>query len=230
MTTQSCLQSRQQRKTLFAQGRQIATNTAKSLCSRQTAEAARDLLLHFDHAQIPLGQIVVKIHPQIFQEAKDCFLVFAQPVEQIACGTLFDASLGPRRGRRSWRDVIPFIKQAEKGKFPIEHFHRIEPALSLCSRLLGRLLHRDEQFFEIGSPDGPLLLCLKHQIPEEMNQAERMLTVIQEVRSPGIMDADAFENRQDANRVQRVLSAALIHMIMSEGLSTGDMLPVSLPS
>ena len=62
MTTQSRLQSRQQRKTLFAQGRQIATNTAKSLCSLQTAEAARDLLLHFDHAKIPLGQIVVKIH------------------------------------------------------------------------------------------------------------------------------------------------------------------------
>src|SRR5437868_1679688 len=56
MTTQSRLQSRQQRKTLFAQGRQIATNTAKSLCARQSAEAARHLLLHFDHAQIALGQ------------------------------------------------------------------------------------------------------------------------------------------------------------------------------
>lgn len=58
MTTQSRLQSWQERKTLFAQGRQIATNAAKSLCSRQTAEAARHLLLHFDHAKIPLGQIV----------------------------------------------------------------------------------------------------------------------------------------------------------------------------
>src|SRR5712692_6832562 len=230
MTTQSCLQSRQQRKTLFAQGRQIATNTAKSLCSRQTAEAARDLLLHFDHAQIPLGQIVVKIHTQIFQEAEDRFLLFAQKVEQIACGTLFDSPLGPRRARRSWSDLVTFIKQAEQCNFPIKHFQRLEPALSLFSRLLGSLLHREEQFFEIGSPDGPPLLCLKHQIPEEMNQAERMLTVIQEVRSPGIMDADAFENRQDPNRVQSVLSAALIHMIMGEGRSTRDMLPVSLPS
>jgi hypothetical protein len=97
MTTQSRLQSRQQRKILFAQGRQIATNAAKRLCSRQTAEAARHLLLHFDHAQIPLGQIIVKIHPQIFQEAEGRFLLFAQTVEQIACGTLFDAPPGPRR-------------------------------------------------------------------------------------------------------------------------------------
>src|SRR5947209_8467070 len=131
MTTQSRLQSRQQRKALFAQGRQIATNAAKSLCSRQTAEAARDLLLHFDHAKIPLGQIVVEIHTQIFQEAEDRFLVFAQTVEQIACGTLFDPPLGPRRGRRSWSDLITFIKQAEKGAFPIKHFQRIKPALSL---------------------------------------------------------------------------------------------------
>src|SRR5713101_1958517 len=229
MTTQSRLQSRQQRQTLFAQGRQIATNTAKRLCARQTAEAARDLLLHFDHAQIPLGQIVVKIDPQIFQEAEDRFLLFAQTVEQVACGTLFDAPPAPRRGRRSWSDVIPFIKHAEKGGFPIEHFQRIEPALSLFSRLLGGLLHREEQVFEIGRPNGSLLLGLKHQLAQHMHQAERMLTVIQEVRGPGIMDADAFENRQDANRIQRVLSSALIHMILGEGRRTGDMLPVSLP-
>src|SRR5260370_35664584 len=100
MTTQSCLQSRQQRKTLFAQGRHIATNTAKSLCSRQTAKAARDLLLHFDHAQIPLGQIVVKIYPQIFKEAEDGFLMFAQTADQIANCTLFYAHLCPMRTRR----------------------------------------------------------------------------------------------------------------------------------
>src|SRR5712691_4687674 len=63
-----------------------------------------------------------------------------------------------------------------------------------------------------------------------MNQTESMLTVIQEVRCPAIMDADAFEDGQDANRLQSVLSSALIHMILGEGRRTGDMLPVSLPS
>src|SRR5229473_5559881 len=63
-----------------------------------------------------------------------------------------------------------------------------------------------------------------------MNQTESMLAFVQEVRSPGIMDADALEDGQDANRVQSVLSSALVHMIMGEGRRTGDMLPVSLPS
>src|SRR5438034_10437828 len=114
------------------------------------------------------------------------------PYTTLFRSTLFDAPLGPRRGRRSWSDLITCIKQAEKGDFPIKHFQRIEPALALFSRLLGSLLHREEQFFEIGSPDGPLLLCLKHQISEEMNQTESMLAFIQEVRCPGHMDADAL--------------------------------------
>src|SRR5258708_4557968 len=230
MTRQSGLQSWQERKPLFAQGRQIAPNAAKGLCSRQTAETARDLLLHFDHAQIALGQIVVKIYAQIFQEAEGRFLVFAQPIEQIACRTLFDAPLAARRGCRSWRDVIPFIKQTQKGEFPIEHFQRIEPALSLFSCVLSGLLHGEQQVFELGSPDRSLLLCLKHQLAQHMDQTERMLTVIQEVRCPAIVDTDALEERQDANRVQSLLSSARIHMIMGQARRTRDVLPVSLSS
>src|SRR5438034_7288104 len=65
------------------------------------------------------------------------------PYTTLFRSTLFDAPLGPRRGRRSWSDLITCIKQAEKGDFPIKHFQRIEPALALFSRLLGSLLHRE---------------------------------------------------------------------------------------
>jgi len=77
---------------LFAQGRQIAPNAAKRLCCCQTAEAARHLLLHFDHPKISLRLVVVKIHAQIFQEAEDGFLVFAQAIEQISGSTLLAAA------------------------------------------------------------------------------------------------------------------------------------------
>jgi len=58
MTTQSGLQSRHQRDVLFAQGGQIAANAAEGLGPSYATEAAGDLLLHFDHAQISLRQIV----------------------------------------------------------------------------------------------------------------------------------------------------------------------------
>src|SRR5712691_5887454 len=95
MTAQSGLQSRQERESLFAQRGHIAPNAAKSLCASKAAETARDLLLHLDHAQIPFGQIVVKIHAQIFQKAEDGFLVGAQAVEQISGGTLWASPLFP---------------------------------------------------------------------------------------------------------------------------------------
>ena len=58
LAKQSGLQGRKQRQALFAQGGQVAPNTRKGLCAPPRAEAARDLLLYFDHAQISLCQIV----------------------------------------------------------------------------------------------------------------------------------------------------------------------------
>src|SRR5437763_17171476 len=122
MTTKSGLQRRQQRQTLFAQGGHIATNTRKSLSSNQAAEAPGDFLLHLDHAQISLGQIIVKVHPQILQEGEDGFLLFAQTIEQIARITLFAATPFARGSRSSRVSLIPLIEQAEKLRFPIDDF------------------------------------------------------------------------------------------------------------
>src|SRR5947209_6541502 len=100
MTAKSRLQSRQQRKPLFAQGGQIATNPTKGLSASETAETTGHLLLHFDHPKISFSQIVVKTHTQIFQEAQHRFLVFAQPIEQIASRTLFAATSCSRGSQR----------------------------------------------------------------------------------------------------------------------------------
>src|SRR5947208_15765049 len=112
MTTKSGLQRRQQRPTLFAQRRQIAANASKGLSTSQAAEAAGDFLLHFDHAKISLGQIIVKVHPQILQEGEDGFLLFAQTIEQIARITLFAATPFARGSRSSRVSLIPLIEQA----------------------------------------------------------------------------------------------------------------------
>src|SRR6266566_6836070 len=114
MTTESGLQSRQQRQTLFAQGRQIAANARKGLSERLAAEAAGNFLLHLDHAKISLGQIVVKIHTKILQEVEDGFLVFAQAIEQIASLTLFTSTPFARGSRGPRVCLIPFIEQTQK--------------------------------------------------------------------------------------------------------------------
>ena len=55
MTKKGELQSGQQIEALFAQRRQVATDAAKELSALGRTEAARDRLLHFDHADVSLG-------------------------------------------------------------------------------------------------------------------------------------------------------------------------------
>ena len=228
MTTKSGVQSRQQRNALFAQSGQIATNAAKGLGTSDAAEAAGDLLLHFDHPKISLGQIVVKIHAKTFQEAEKGFLVFAQSIEQIAGGTLFGSSLFPRWGNSSWMSLVPFIKDSHKLRFPIGDLKRTQPVFSLRSCLRSRVLHVQKQGFEIGSPYSALLLSQKGQLAQEMHIATGMLTGIHPVRSPSIMHRDPFEVWQDPDCIQCRLTATGIDLIMGERRRTGDMLPVPL--
>src|SRR5436189_4895416 len=119
MPTKSGLQSRQERDVLFAQGGQVAANAAKSLSPNDGAKTASNLLLEFDHAHIPLGLVVVKIHPQVFQEAEEGCLVFTQAIEQVAGKTLLASSPCSWGSRRPRMGQIPFVKDAQKLPFPI---------------------------------------------------------------------------------------------------------------
>ena len=101
MTAQSGLQRGQQIHALLAQGRQVASDATKGYCSRLAAEGARDLLLHFDHAHIPLHLVIVKRHDEAVQEGQHRLLIADQAVQQVARRTLFGASFGAGRSLSS---------------------------------------------------------------------------------------------------------------------------------
>src|SRR6266705_210748 len=164
MTTKGGLQSRQQRQTLFAQGGQITTNARKGLGESLATEAPGDLLLHFDHAKISLRQIVIKIHSKILQEGQDSLLTFAQPIKQIASSTLFVSPACSRRRNRMRMKPISFSEQFQEACFPSDDFQRVQPELSLLTRLFGGLLHIQEQLLQVCGPHRSLFFCQKHQI------------------------------------------------------------------
>src|SRR5207342_1637198 len=101
MTEQSRFKGSQDGQALLAQGGDIATNATKRLGADQAAETAGDLLLNFDHANIALGQTIIKWDGEIVQEGQHSLLLVAESVEQIAGGTLLAPSfaLGRRQGR-----------------------------------------------------------------------------------------------------------------------------------
>ncbi len=83
MTSQSLFQSREQMQPLLAQTGKIAANATKGLCSSETAEAARDFLLHFDHAQVMLGLTIIKRNREVLAESQYRLLIVEQSLEQI---------------------------------------------------------------------------------------------------------------------------------------------------
>ena len=58
MADQSLFQRREHRHALLTQRREIAADAAEGHSACHTAETARDLLLHFRPAKVPLGLVV----------------------------------------------------------------------------------------------------------------------------------------------------------------------------
>jgi len=226
MTTKSGLQSRQQRQTLFAQRGQITTHASKGLSESLAAEAAGDFLLYLDHPKISLSEIIVKIHPKILQEGEDGFLIFAQAIEQIASVTLFASTPFPRWSRGPRVRLIPFIEQTEKLRFPVNDFVWIHTAFPQLTRLFCRLFHIQQEGFEVCCP-WDALFFEKHEISQQMHEASGVLAVVQEVRSPSIVNRDAGEMWQDPDGFQCRLTSARINVIVGQTRCAGHVHPVS---
>jgi hypothetical protein len=95
-------------------------------------------LLDFDHAQIPFGLIVVKIYAQVFQEGPDGIEVFAQAIEEITCGMLFDAPPLTRGAcARGWASILTAVHARDDDL--VWRRSKLQ-ALALVSRVSSRLL------------------------------------------------------------------------------------------
>jgi hypothetical protein len=65
-------------QSLLAGGRDVAAHGQERLGPGQRAPAAGNLLLQLDHAQIPLGLVVVERHPKVVQEPQHLVTVSVQ--------------------------------------------------------------------------------------------------------------------------------------------------------
>jgi hypothetical protein len=151
--------------------------------------------------------------------------VGAQAIEEIARRTLFTSSPLTRGSGSPRVSLIPLIKQSEELRFPIHDFLGLQTGFSQLAGLLCSRFHIQQQAFEVGGPEQPLL-CQKHELTQHMHQTERMLTVVQEVGAPTVVDRDPAELRQDADGLQGRLSSAPIDVIVREGGRAGHMHPV----
>ena len=231
MSGQSQFQSSQDMSTLLAECREIAANTEKCLGTGQTAEATRDLLLDFDHANIALCLRIVEWHRKTLQEAQYGLLMLAESVEQIACGTLFAPSSFERllAGRRIRRiGLIAFLQERLVLGFPIGSFGGIKMVQASLSCLFDRSVHIRKQGVHRTSPALLLFFVQKGQFSLVMHIAERMLARILPIGAPSIVNTDACKPWENANGFQSITAAFGMHCIMRQMSRGRHMAPQAL--
>src|SRR5260370_15110832 len=94
--------SKQHGVSLLVHRRKITANAAKSGDPRRTAKGARDLLLHFRPAKIPLGLIVGKRNPQVVEQRQHLLGTQKQRIQQILGLALLAPAFARSCGRSGW--------------------------------------------------------------------------------------------------------------------------------
>ena len=105
MTFKHTFKSLESVSCLLANRGDVAADAAEGAGTLLSAEAAGDLLLHLEHADILLGQIIVERHPKVVHEAQRLTTILSQTGQQVLGFGLLETSssaldLGVRFGQR----------------------------------------------------------------------------------------------------------------------------------
>ena len=105
-------------------------------------EAAGDFLLHFDHADITFGEVIVKGHREIFEEAQDLLLPLGQSIQQSAGEALTRApSAGHQWGSHCGIGSVACAQQLLTALAQLQPRQGIQGALTAGSCVLNGLFH-----------------------------------------------------------------------------------------
>src|SRR5437588_3964396 len=94
--------SRQHGMSLLLHSRQITADATKSGDPCSTAKSARNLLLHFCPAEIPLGLVVRKRNPQVVEQSQHLLGTQEQRIQKILGLALLGPAFPFSRGRGGW--------------------------------------------------------------------------------------------------------------------------------
>src|SRR5437899_13028171 len=95
-------QSREHGVSLLLHRRKITADATKSSGPSRTAKGARNLLLHFGPAKIPLGLVVGKRNAQVVEQRQHLLGTSKQRIEQILGLALLAPAFAFCRGRGGW--------------------------------------------------------------------------------------------------------------------------------
>ena len=231
MARESMSKCREQCDPLLAQGRQVRADATEHHHPNFRAETAGDLLLHFDHAQISLGLVVVKGHRKIVQEPQHGPLALREAIQQIASRALFGS---PRFSlplfRLLWCCGRGIGEVAFGEEFLIATKQRRQHCsfqLMLASRFgsLHLRFHGEQQVFHLACPRLFEFFLDKGQFPQMMDVAPGLREGVALIALQGIMDAGPTKLWRNANGIQRFAPSAPMSCVVGEAIRRADVNP-----
>ena len=136
---------------VFARGAEVGPDIQEGVGAGVGAPAAADLLLEFDHPNVPFGLVVIERDAEVGREPQDIFAVGGEPGEQRSGR----AQRGPTAFAGPWGWWIELLALNDQGVITLAE-GRQPPGRKL--RLPGGLegldadVQFDQQFSELGGP------------------------------------------------------------------------------
>ena len=162
---------------LFGHGGEVPPDAAEGNRTRLRAEGPRDVLLHFNHAQILFRTIIGERHSEIVQEEQEGVSIPKKPIQEILGFGWLDSSPLVRPGRRWGLSSQPSLDQLMRGSGELLNHRGRQTGLSPGTRLFDREVAGQQMLFELACPGLVLVFLQKAQLPKGMGIALSMLTV-----------------------------------------------------
>src|SRR5713226_4138810 len=195
--------SREHGVSLLLHRRKITADAAKSGDPSRTAKGARNLLLHFRPAKIPLGLVVRKRNAQVVEQRQHLLGTPKQRIQQILGLALLAPAFARCCGRGGWWRLSgiasrqnleitsdPFVALGGGNRGQVEQ----TPLVARFMQIKQAVLHLH----------GPLLMLLlgdSRTIAHEMCSADAVSTVIRIIAHQSIVHASPGKARPDADLV-----------------------------
>src|SRR5579864_3371058 len=223
--------SRQHGMSLLLHSRKITADVAKSGDPSRTAKGARNLLLNFRPAKVPLGLIVRKRDPQVVEQSQHLIGTPKQRIQQILGLALLAPAFARSCRRRGWRRLSgiasrqnleiasdPFIALDGGNRGPLEQ-----------APLLARVMQIEQEVLHLGGPLLMLLLGDCGTISYEVCSTDAVSTVVGIIARQSVVHASACKVRPDADLVHGLPPARRMPSQMRELAGAVHMQPMKHP-
>src|SRR5271157_3627776 len=224
-------QSREHRVSLFLHRRKITADMAKSGDPSRTAKGARNLLLNFCPAQIPLGLIVRKRNAQVVEQRQHLLGTPKQRIQQILGLALLGSALARTCGRVGWWRLsgIASRQNLEVASDPVVALDGGNSAQVEQTPLVAGVMQIEQEVLHLG---GPLLLLLLgdcRTIAHEVCSTDAVSTRIGIVAHQSVVHASPGKARPDADLVHSLPASRPMPGQMCQEAGAVDMQPMQHP-